>query len=101
MAFSILTWLTLIFGTILVVVLAISLILILAGLRKIGRVLGQIAAGLETVEGHTAPLETHISEINKGAVSISQGLTSVHAHLSAVGAALDSVVAVPVGGAER
>ena len=69
-----LTWATVIYAVVLVLVLAVSLILILYYLWSIGTTLGKISAGLGVVRQQTAPLGGHISAINGALASVGDGL---------------------------
>ena len=67
-----LTWVTVVYALVLVVVLAVSLLLIVYYLWSIGTTLGKIRAGLLVVRDQTAPLAGHVEAIN-GALSVVAG----------------------------
>src|SRR5215212_7263051 len=87
-----LTWVTVIYALVLVVVLAVSLLLILYYLWSIGTTLGKIRAGLLVVRDQTAPLAGHVEAIN-GALSVVAGdLSGARDDLLTVDGALAQVM---------
>ena len=90
-----LTWVTVIYAIILVLVLAVSLILILYYLWSIGTTLGKISAGLAAVRQQTAPLGAHITAINGALGSVRDGLGGALDDLAHTNAALGAVVGEP------
>src|SRR5579871_6893501 len=90
-----LTWVTVIYAIILVLVLAVSLILIVYYLWSIGTTLGKISAGLGIVRQQTVPLGGHISAINGALGSVRDGLAAALEDLAHTNAALGAVVGEP------
>jgi hypothetical protein len=90
-----LTWVTVIYAVILVLVLAVSLIAILYYLWSIGTTLGKISAGLGVVRQQTAPLGNHITAINGALQSVSDGLSAALEDLAHTNQALGTVVGEP------
>ena len=90
-----LTWVTVIYAVVLVLVLAVSLIAILYYLWSIGTTLGKISAGLRVVREQTAPLGGHITAINGALESVRDGFGSALEDLSHTNAALGTVVGEP------
>ena len=88
---ELLTWLTVGYVVVLVLVLAATLIAILYYLRKIGGTLGQIAEGLSVVERQTAPLAEKIDAINGGLGAIGAGLAGAADELAGTDQLLASV----------
>src|SRR5436305_10589863 len=89
---AVLTWVTVIYALVLVVVLAVSLIAILYYLWSIGTTLGKIRAGLLLVRDQTAPLGGQVEAIN-GALGVVAGdLSAARDDLLAVDGALAQVM---------
>ncbi len=92
---ELLTWLTVIYAVVLVVVLAVGLILILTTLLSIGGKLAKIAAGLKLVESQTAPLNPAVEQLNDGLATLAGGLGVVDSHFTSadenLGTALERV----------
>jgi len=87
-----LTWVTVIYALVLVVVLAVSLSTILYYLWSIGTTLGKIRAGFGVVRDQTAPLGAHVQAIN-GALGIVAGdLSAARDDLLATDGALAQVM---------
>lgn len=95
-----LTWVTVIYALVLVVVLAVSLITILYYLWSIGTTLGKIDAGLGIVRDQTAPLSGHIAAINGALSTASTGLSGALEDLAVVNEALGGLVGEPAADAE-
>lgn len=93
----VLTIVSLAWAVILVLILAVGLITILAALTRIGKRLGQIAAGLKVVEAQTAPLKGHLEGVNSTLASVGGGMKSVNTHLAAADEALGRVGGVLSG----
>jgi len=89
---ELLTWLTVIYAIVLVVVLAVGLILILTTLMSIGSKLGKIAQGLKLVESQTAPLNPAVDQLNGGLTTLAGGLDVVNSHFIGADSHLDSVL---------
>lgn len=87
----VLEFLTIIYAVVLVLVLAISLIAILVVLTRIGKTIGQLAAGLRAVEAQTLPLEGHLEVVNGALTSVAGGMKSVYGHLAGADEALGRV----------
>ena len=87
-----LTWVTVIYALVLVVVLAISLIAILYYLWSIGTTLGEIRAGLLVVRDQTAPLGGQVEAINGALGTVATDLTAARDDLLAVDGALTQVM---------
>jgi len=87
-----LTWVTIIYAVVLVVVLAVSLIAILYYLWSIGTTLGKIGAGLGLVRQQTAPLGVYIEAINAALSTVSTGLSGALDDLADVDAASGDLV---------
>ena len=87
-----LTWVTVIYALVLVVVLAVSLIAILYYLWSIGTTLGKIRAGLGIVRDQTAPLGAHIAGINGALGNVAVDLSAARDDLLAVDGALAEVM---------
>lgn len=90
-----LTWVTVIYALVLVVVLAASLIAILYYLWSIGTTLNKIGAGLGIVRQQTAPLGSSIEAINGALSTVSTGLGGALEDLAAVNEALGGLVGEP------
>ena len=90
-----LTWVTVIYALVLVVVLAVSLITILYYLWSIGTTLGKISAGLGAVRQQTAPLGGHITAINGALETVRDGLGGALDDLARTNVALGTVVGEP------
>jgi hypothetical protein len=87
-----LTWVTVIYALVLVLVLAVSLITVLYYLWSIGTSLGKIRAGLGVVRDQTAPLAGQIEAIN-GALGVVAGdLSAARDDLLATNGALAQVM---------
>ena len=93
-----LTWVTVIYALVLVIVLAASLIAILYYLWSIGTTLGKISAGLGVVRQQTTPLGGHITAITEALESVRDGLSGALDDLAHTNAALGTAVgdAAPV-----
>ncbi len=89
---ELLTWLTVIYAVVLVVVLAVGLILILTTLVSIGDKLAKIAAGLKLVETQTAPLNPAVETLNDGLATLAGGLGVVDSHFTGADEHLDEVL---------
>ena len=87
-----LTWVTVIYAVVLVLVLAVSLITILYYLWSIGTTLGKISAGLGAVRQQTAPLAGHITAINDALEMVGDGLGAALDDLAHTNVALGTVV---------
>ena len=81
---TILTYLTLAVGTIIVVVLVVYLVLIIIALRRAGDHLVKLAEGLQVIVNNTQPLEGHLTTINGALGSLREGLDSVDNNLVGV-----------------
>jgi hypothetical protein len=81
---TVLTYLTLAAVLIVVLVLVYYLIGIILALRKASRNLSQLAAGLDAIVSHSAPLEGKLGTINGALGQLLNGLLSVNGHLAAV-----------------
>jgi hypothetical protein len=90
-----LTWVTVIYAVVLVLVLAASLIAILYYLWSIGTTLGKIGAGLGVVRQQTAPLGGHIIAINGALESVRDGFSGALEDLEHTNAALGIAVGEP------
>ena len=90
-----LTWVTVIYAVVLVVVLAASLIAILYYLWSIGTTLGKISAGLRVVRDQTAPLNGQLEAINAALGTVGQGLAGALDDLAEVNTALGTLVGEP------
>ena len=87
-----LTWVTVVYALVLVVVLAATLIAILYYLWSIGTTLGKIRAGLLVVRDQTAPLAGQLEAIN-GALGVVAGdLSGARDDLLTVAGALAQVM---------
>jgi hypothetical protein len=89
---AVLTWITVIYALVLVLVLAVSLITILYYLWSIGTTLGKISGGLSLVRQQTAPLGGHISAINGALQTVGEGLGGALEDLAETNAAIGSLV---------
>ena len=89
---TLLWWLTGIYLAVLVVVLAIATVSVAFYAWRIGRTLAQVAAGLQAVEGHTAPLGGHLVAANEGLGAIAGSLSSARDHLVATDRGLAMLV---------
>ena len=89
---AVLTWITVIYAVVLVLVLAVSLSTILYYLWSIGTTLGKISGGLAVVRHQTAPLGGHISAINGALQSVGEGLGGALEDLAGTNAALGTLV---------
>lgn len=92
-----LTWVTVIYAIVLVVVLAVSLIAILYYLWSIGTTLGKISAGLGVVRQQTAPLGGHITAINGALESVRDGFSGALDDLAHANVALGTAVGEAAG----
>lgn len=72
---------SIVYASVVLVVLAVTVPLIILTLVSIDSALGKIADGLKVVERQTAPLEGHVEAINEGLSAIASGLRSVEGHL--------------------
>jgi hypothetical protein len=84
----VLTWATVIYAVILVLVLAASLITILYYLWSIGTTLGKIREGLGVVREQTAPLGGQIDAINGALGTVASDLSAARDDLLATDGAL-------------
>lgn len=89
---AVLTWVTVIYALVLVVVLAASLIAILYYLWSIGTTLGKIRAGLDVVCNQTEPLGAHIAGINGALGRVAGDLSAARDDLLTVDGALAQVM---------
>ena len=89
---AVLTWATMIYALVLVVVLAVSLVAILYYLWSIGTTLGQIRAGLLVVRDQTAPLGGQVEAINGALSTVATDLSDARDDLLATDAALAQVL---------
>jgi hypothetical protein len=87
-----LTWVTVIYALVLVVVLAVSLIAILYYLWSIGTTLGKIRAGLGVVRDQTAPLGGQIEAINGALGTVAVDLSAARDDLLSTDSALAQVM---------
>jgi hypothetical protein len=87
-----LTWVTVIYALVLVVVLAASLIAILYYLGSIGTTLGKIRAGLLVVRDQTAPLGGQVEAINGALGTVAGDLSGARDDLLTVDGALAQVM---------
>ena len=87
-----LTWLTVIYALVLVVVLAVSLIAILYYLWSIGTTLGKIRAGLLVVRDQTTPLGGQIEAINGALGTVAGDLSAARDALLSTDSALAQVM---------
>lgn len=71
---ELLTWITVAYFVILVLVLAVGLITILTTLSSVARKLAQIDAGLKQVEQQTAPLNAGVEKLNGSLGNLAGGL---------------------------
>jgi len=94
-----LTWVTVIYALVLVVVLAISLSAIFYYLWSIGTTLGKIHAGFGVVRDQTAPLGAHIQAINGALGMVAGDLSAARDDLLVTDGALAQVMgeATPAG----
>ncbi|GAC1317433.1 MAG: hypothetical protein NVSMB2_11160 [Chloroflexota bacterium] len=92
---SFLTWVTVLYVLVLVVVLAVSLIAIFYYLWSIGTTLSKISGGLGVVRQQTAPLAGQIVAINGALTSVGDGLVGALEDLADVDAALGGLVGAP------
>jgi hypothetical protein len=90
-----LTWVTVIYAIVLVLVLAVSLITILYYLWSIGTTLGKISAGLAAVRQQTTPLGGNIGAINGVLETVRDGLGGALDDLAATNAAMGTLVGEP------
>lgn len=95
---QLLTWITIAYFVVLVLVLAVGLITILTTLMSVARKLGAISEGLRQVEKQTAPLNAGVEKLNGSLGSLAGGLmvaetsfASANEHLQET---LDAVTAV-------
>ncbi len=89
---TVLTWLTVGYVVILVLVLAATLITVLWALWSTGSALGKVAEALIEVERNSAPLEGVLVPVNEGLVTVAGALVSARDHLAATDAHLAGVV---------
>lgn len=97
-AVTLLWWLTGIYLTVLVVVLAIATVSVAFYAWRISVSLRKIAAGLKAVEGHTAPLGGHLKAANDGLAAIAASFSSARDHLVATD---NGLAVLTSGGDER
>ncbi len=95
---ELLTWITIGYFVVLVLVLAVGLIAILTTLMSVARKLGAISGGLQQVEQQTAPLNAGVEKLNGSLGGLAGGLmvaetsfASANEHLQET---LDAVTAV-------
>ncbi|HLZ29968.1 MAG TPA: hypothetical protein VKV73_21820 [Chloroflexota bacterium] len=96
-----LTWVTVIYALVLVLVLAVSLIAILYYLWSIGTTLQKIGGGLAVVRDQTAPLGGQVEAINGALSTVATGFGAALDDLAEVNAALGGLVGAPAGPTER
>ncbi len=80
---TLLWWLTGIYLAVLVVVLAVATVSVAFYSWRIARTLRKVAAGLQAVQGHTAPLGAHLTAANEGLAAIAGSLSSARDELVA------------------
>ncbi len=95
---EVLTWVTVAYFVILVLMLAVGLIAILTTLMSVAKKLGAISGGLKQVEQNTAPLNGGVEKLNGSLSDLAGGLmvaesnfASANEHLQET---LDAVTAV-------
>jgi ABC-type transporter Mla subunit MlaD len=71
---TLLTWITIVYFVVLVLVLAVGLIAILKTLMSVAEKLGKISGGLQQVEKNTAPLNAGVEKLNGSLGSLAGGL---------------------------
>ncbi len=81
---TILTYLTLAIGAVIVVVLVVYLVLTIVALRRAGDHLANLAGGLQAIIDNTQPLEEHLTTINGALGTLQEGLSSVDNNLVGV-----------------
>jgi hypothetical protein len=96
-----LTWVTILYALVLVVVLAVSLIAIFYYLWSIGSTLSRIGGGLAVVRQQTQPLGGHIEAINGALATVGSGLVDALDDLAQVNGALAGLVGAPAQDAEH
>jgi hypothetical protein len=96
-----LTWVSIIYALVLVLVLAVSLIAIFYYLWSIGTTLQKISGGLAIVRDQTAPLTGQIQAINGALSTVGAGFGGALDDLAAVDAALGGLVGEPAGTTEK
>ena len=89
---AVLTWVTVVYALVLVLVLAVSLIAVLYYLWSIGTTLGKIRAGLGVVRDQTAPLGGQVEAINGVLGVVAGDLSSARDDLLATDGALAQVM---------
>jgi phosphoglycerol transferase MdoB-like AlkP superfamily enzyme len=80
---TLLWWLTGIYLAVLVVVLAVATVSVAFYSWRIARTLRKVAAGLQAVQVHTAPLSAHLTAANEGLAAIAGSLSSARDELVA------------------
>ena len=90
-----LTWVTVIYAIVLVLVLAVSLITILYFLWSIGTTLGKISTGLGVVRQQTDPLGSYIEAMSSALEQVATGLRGALDDLADVNTALGMLVGEP------
>lgn len=78
---QLLTILTIIYAVVLVVALAVSLITILIGLRRVAAALGEVRDALASVPSDTAPLEAVLRVVQDGAATVAVDAQQTREHL--------------------
>lgn len=71
---QVLTWITVAYFVVLVLVLAVGLIAILMTLMSVAKKLGAISGGLQQVEKQTAPLNAGVEKLNGSLGNLAGGL---------------------------
>ncbi len=71
---ELLTWITIGYFVVLVLVLAVGLIAILTTLMSVAKKLGAISGGLQQVEQQTAPLNAGVEKLNGSLGGLAGGL---------------------------
>jgi hypothetical protein len=90
-----LTWVTVLYALVLVLVLAMSLSTILYYLWRIGTTLGTISAGLGVVRQQTAPLGGHVEAINGTLATVGADFGAALDDLAEVNDALGTLAGEP------
>src|SRR5438067_13743711 len=96
-----LTWVTVVYALVLVIVLAVSLIAIFYYLWRIGTTLGKISGGLSMVRQQTQPLGGFVDAINGALSTVASGLNGALDDLAEANVALGELVGAPAEDAER
>lgn len=93
---TVLTWLTVAYAVVLVLVLAATLVTVAVTLWSTGSTLHRIATALRSVEQQTVPLVEHLPAVNAGLSAGSGRLRSAAGHLAATDAQLAALLGEPV-----